>query len=197
MNDLSEKNTKELYTKIVERIRKVRKEKYISLNELARKTGFAKSYLSQIENLRREPSIGTLTKIAYALDVNALFLISGVNPYEEEELITIVKPHERKVFLRPSSGKDIKYESINYKKGNRLMDAYIVEVGFEFPPGLMAHEGQELVYVLEGEQEFVYDGRRYIVEEGDCYYFESKKPHYPRSIGNKPSKALVVFTSKR
>ena len=77
------------------------------------------------------------------------------------------------------------------------MDAYIVEVGFEFPPGLMAHEGQELVYVLEGKQEFVYDGRCYVVEEGDCYYFESKKSHYPRSIGNKPSKALVVFTSKK
>ena len=196
MNDVAAIRTKKLYIEIGKRIRHIRHDKRLSLDELAKKTGFAKSYLSQIENLKREPSIGTLTKIAYALNVNALYLISGINPSEEEELITIVKPHERKAVIRPSSGTDIRYESITYKKRNRLMDAYIVEVGFEFPPGLMAHEGQELVYVLEGKQEFVYDGRSYIVEEGDCYYFESRKSHYPRSIGNKPSKALVVFTGK-
>lgn len=58
----------------------------------------------------------------------------------------------------------------------------------------MAHEGEELIFIIEGKQEFVYDGKSQIFEEGDCCYFDSSKVHYARSIGEKKSKALVVFT---
>jgi hypothetical protein len=42
----------------------------------------------------------------------------------------------------------------------------------------------------------VIDECSYIVEEGDCYYLESKRPHFAKSIGEKPAKVLVVFTAK-
>jgi transcriptional regulator with XRE-family HTH domain len=48
-----------LRSAIGERIKSICKERGFSLEELARRTGFAKSYLSQIENLRREPSISS------------------------------------------------------------------------------------------------------------------------------------------
>lgn len=54
-----------------------------------------------------------------------------------------------------------------------------------------------MTLMLEGKQEFVYDGKSYIVEEGDCYLFDSSKPHYSRSIGDKPARFLVVFTTKK
>jgi quercetin dioxygenase-like cupin family protein len=89
------------------------------------------------------------------------------------------------------------YEPINDKKVDRLMDAYVVTVGSEFPPGPLVHEGQELTYVLEGRHEFVYDGKTYQFEEGDSYCFDSNRPHYSRSLGDGPSKLLVVFASKK
>jgi quercetin dioxygenase-like cupin family protein len=70
-------------------------------------------------------------------------------------------------------------------------------MGFEFPPEPFVHEGQELVYGLEGTHEFVYDGKTYLLEEGDCYYFDSNKPHFGRSVGEKLGKVLVVFASKK
>ena len=79
---------------------------------------------------------------------------------------------------------------------DRLMDSYIVTTAFDFPKNPGAHEGQELIFVLEGTQELVYDGKSRILEEGDCCYFDSSKPHYGKSIGEKMSKALVVFTAK-
>jgi len=188
---------KELYTRIGERIRILRKEKRFSLNEFARRTGFAKSYLSQIENLKREPSISALSQIAYVLEVDVLFLLSGEIQNSGAQSFTIVKKGERKTVNRPSGSIAYIYDSITYKKPDRLMEGFIVTIGFEFPPEPFLHEGQELTYVLEGTHEFLYDGKTYLLEEGDCYYFDSNRPHYARAVGEKPGKVLVVFTAKR
>jgi transcriptional regulator with XRE-family HTH domain len=197
MNDTAATRTKELYIGIGERIRQLRQDKNLSLNELARKVGFAKSYLSQIENLKREPSISALSQIAHVLEVDVLFLLSGEIQNQEVKSFTIVKKGERKTVNRPSGSLAYIYDSITYKKPDRLMEGYIVTMGFEFPPEPFIHEGQELVYGLEGTHEFVYEGKTYLLEEGDCYYFDSNKPHYGRAIGEKPGKLLVVFTAKR
>jgi transcriptional regulator with XRE-family HTH domain len=197
MKDAAAIRAKELYNRIGYRIRQLRKQKGFSLNELARRTGFAKSYLSQIENLKREPSISALSQIAYVLEVDVLFLISGETQNSGVQSFTIVKKGERKTVNRPTGSLAYIYDSISYKKTDRLMEGYIVTIGFEFPPEPFVHEGQELTYVLEGAHEFVYDRKTYLLEEGDCYYFDSNRPHYARAVGEKPGKLLVVFTVKR
>lgn len=197
MHKAAEARTKELYIMIGERIRTLRQEKEMSLNELSKRTGFAKSYLSQIENLKREPSISALSQVAHVLEVDVLFLISGEIQTPVAENFTIVKKGERKTVNRPSGSIAYIYDSITYKKSDRLMEGFIVTIGSEFPPEPFVHEGQELTYVLEGKHAFVYDGKTHLLEEGDCYYFDSNKPHYARAIDGKPGKLLVVFTAKR
>jgi transcriptional regulator with XRE-family HTH domain len=193
----AEQKTKEIWKSIANRIKTLRRERAITLEKLAKKTGFAKSYLSQIENMRREPPISTLTKIAYVLNVDVVFLLTGEIPRENEEYLSVVKPAERRTVVRPNGSPEYKYESLTYKKMNRLMDAFMLTAGFEFPKEPLIHEGEELTLMLEGKQEFIYDGKSYIVEEGDCYLFDSSKPHYSRSIGDKPARFLVVFTTKK
>jgi transcriptional regulator with XRE-family HTH domain len=196
MMKYAEQQAKEMSKSIAYRIKTLRRERSITLEQLAKKTGFAKSYLSQIENLKREPPISTLTKIAYVLNVDIIFLLTGEPQRENEEGLTIVKPAERRVVMRPDGSPEYKYESLTFRKPNSLMDAYILTAGFEFPREPVVHEGEELTFMLEGKQEFIYDGKSYIVEEGDCYLFDSSKPHYSKSIGDKPAKFLVVFTVK-
>ena len=169
----------------------------MTLDVLAEKTGFSKSYLSQLENFKREPSIGTLTKIAYVLGVDALFLISGIQPEAEQSSFTLVRADERKLMPNAFGHKGLKYESVAYKKKDRLMDAYVVEMGFEFPKDTKPWQGQTFVFVLEGTHEFFYDRKTYILNEGDAYYFDPGKPYMGRSIGPKPSRILVVFTFRR
>ncbi len=192
-----EEKAREICKAIGERIRMIRQEKRLTLDALARKTGFAKSYLCQIENLKREPPISTLTKIAFVLGVDIFFLISGEVRRGEDQFMTVLRESERKVIPNPWGSSTSVYEPINDKKLDRIMDGFIVTVGPQFPPEPLVHEGQELAFVLRGSQEFVYDGKSYFFEEGDCFYFDSNKPHFARSIGDKPAKVLVVLTPMR
>jgi transcriptional regulator with XRE-family HTH domain len=182
MIDNVEAERKQICFVIGQRIKELRKEKKLTLDVLAEKTGFSKSYLSQIENVRREPSIGTLTKIARVLDVDALFLLSGAQPDSEQTDIAIVRRDRRKLMPDAFRTWGLKYESLAYKKKDRLMDAYIVEMGFDFPKNTKPWQGETFVYVLEGTHEFLYDGRSYILNEGDSYYFDPSRSYMGKSM---------------
>lgn len=59
-------------------IKSIRKKKGVRQAELAQRANITQSYLSQIENNRKEPNLSTLTSIADKLDVPLpiLFFIS-------------------------------------------------------------------------------------------------------------------------
>ena len=184
---------KDLHAQIASRIKRLRKSKGFNLDQMAERTGYTKSYLSQIENLKRDPPISTLLRIAHALGEDVAFLITGESREAVPQKFTVVKPHERKFAMRSSGKGGYNYWSVSHKKRDRVMDAYILTAEFEFPDEPANHEGQELVLMLEGRKEMIYDGNRYIVEEGDCLCYDSNRPHYSRSIGDKPAKFLLVF----
>jgi transcriptional regulator with XRE-family HTH domain len=196
MSSPAEIITKEVITEIGLRIRELRRSKNISLDVLSKKTGFAKSYLSEIETVKKEPPIRALSKIAFALEVDFLFLLTGEKRYYGAEKISIVRKGERQTVQGPYGSRGYLYDSLNYKKADRIMDAYIVTIGQEFPPEPFEHEGQEVVYVLEGTHELLYDGKTYFLEEGDCFCFDSDRPHYSRTVSEKPGKILVVLASR-
>ncbi|HLS09757.1 helix-turn-helix transcriptional regulator, partial [Lentibacillus sp.] len=71
---------------IGEKIKRLRKEKQMSISELAEKAGVAKSYLSSIErNLQTNPSIQFIEKISAVLDVPVNDLIREDRWKETEE----------------------------------------------------------------------------------------------------------------
>jgi transcriptional regulator with XRE-family HTH domain len=173
---MKNKDAHSLNSKIYNRIKQLRIQKGWSQDHLSEKAGFTKSYLSQIENHKKEPPISTLNKIAYALELDVLELITGQKSKAEHKPFTLVRADERRSIAPPSALPTVQYESISYKRAKRLME--------------------ELVFVLKGETEFFYDGKIYNIKAGDSYYFDSNRPHYSRSIGDIPAKLLVVFASK-
>ncbi len=61
--------TSVVHQKIAEKIRKTRKERKISQEELAFKAGLNRAYVGYIERGERKPSVDTLSKLAKALKV--------------------------------------------------------------------------------------------------------------------------------
>jgi transcriptional regulator with XRE-family HTH domain len=189
----NKKKGQELEKAIAKRIRAKRLEHDWTLDQLAKTTGLSKGYLSQIENDDKTPTLGTLTKIAFGLGIDAVSLITGEEPKPKQRKFCLIRAKERQPITHTGAAPDSIYESFSFNKSNRLMDSYIVTVSKEFSPKPLMHEGQELAFVLEGTSEFYYDGLTYILETGDAMYFDSDRPHMTRSIGLKQAKVLVVF----
>lgn len=47
--------------------------------------------------------------------------------------------------------------------------------------------------VLEGTMRFVHGDKEFIVEEGDCIYFDASIPHFGITEGYNPVKCLMVI----
>ncbi len=188
-----EKESKAFQKAISQRIREVRGAKGWSLDKLAHVTGLSKGYLSQIENCDKVPTINTLTRISFGLGVDVKTLITGEQSDIPPAKFAVVGSRERERAIDPRFASAHVYESVTYKKRNRTMDAYVITFGPEFPKNYMVHEGEELVFALEGRHEMIYDGESIILEPGDCIYFESNRPHKARSLDDRPAKVLVVF----
>jgi len=80
------------------RIKELRKEKKLTITELAKRAGVSKSYLSYIErDVQKNPSLQFLTKISKPLDTSIEYLLgdenSDIHPIEalDEEWTMLIK----------------------------------------------------------------------------------------------------------
>lgn len=78
-----EKNSNHLYLRLGRRIAFLRKQQKMSQLELSLDTGLSKSYLSDLENGRRNPSLKILAVISLALGISLSTLFSGVDELEK------------------------------------------------------------------------------------------------------------------
>lgn len=183
---------------IPKKLRALRKNKNVSLGELAEQTGLTKGYLSRIENSETPPPISTLGKIATALGVDITDLFAKLEePIQNQELAI-----SRNLKGTPIDGLGTSYgyyyENLALEKKGKNMEPFIVTVGFDHPVDIQTefcHQGEEFLYVLEGSMEFFFKGKSYILEQGDSVYFDADIPHSGKSIGNKKAKLLIVIYS--
>lgn len=183
---------------IGQKIRNLRKEERLTLQDLSDLSGLSKPLLSQIENDQVIPPIATLLKIAKGLKV-------GIHYFFEEE-----EDRQKFVLLRSDNLKSSRRRAGNDAPQNYLyhtlapgmrhksMEPFLVE----FEEGqwndslLYRHEGEEFIYLLSGELEFHYGQETMILKPGDSIYYDSSESHGYISLGNQRAKAVAVLYTK-
>ena len=58
---------------------------------------------------------------------------------------------------------------------------------------LSNHEGQEFIFVLEGEISVKVEGEIEVLRAGDSVYYDSSRPHLVKCHGKKPAKILAMI----
>jgi transcriptional regulator with XRE-family HTH domain len=187
----------EIEQRLGRRVSELRSARGYTQDRLASETGFTKGYLSKIENSKVIPPIGTLVKIAQALHTDLADLLGAESSAERNDGICVVRSWEREPVVRGGSSFGYDYVALAHKKRHKHMDPFIMV----FPSNLdkdvrFEHEGEEFLYVIEGEVEFSFitDGRerQWVLSPGDSVYFDSRIPHRGRSLKGE-SRALVVI----
>lgn len=161
------------------KIKKLRKARKLTLQDVARETGFSPALISQIENNNVSPPIATLSKIARFFDVKMGHFFEE----EEEELkYEVVRQDARRVVSRVISkagtGHGYTYEALSFRKRNKKMEPFLVSVSERASDEtLYNHDGEEFLLILKGRAEVILEEERITLEEGDAVYFDSSVRH--------------------
>jgi transcriptional regulator with XRE-family HTH domain len=183
---------------IVEKIKRIRRNKRITLKDLAGRTGLTEGYLSRIENAENAPPISTLSRIARGLTIDVSYLLLSSDGAERDNPTIVVHkrngtgesygsgtPHQKRVY-------GYQYERLARQKRGKNMEPYILVPDFE-PGEVLYHAGEEFLYVLTGAIEFFYGTESHILEQGDSAYFDAHIPHNGRSLGKEKARVLIII----
>lgn len=172
-------------------IRRMRTEKSLSLDALAQKTGLSKGYLSKVENSDKAPPVSTLLIIAKSLGVT----ISEVfGEGQEKVTAAVVTKAERKPVARDGTVFGYSYETLAHKYPGKRMEPYILSIpGDSTESAVFQHQGEEMMFVLEGTMRFVHGTSEFIVRTGDCLYFDSGIEHYGLPMDGQDLKILMLI----
>ncbi len=177
-----------------QRVKLAREERGFSLDELSGKTGIDVNLLAGLEAGENVLPLGQLIKLSKALDMKMADVISS-----GDEPFTIVRVNQRKRFTRFGKSKEMghgyEYESLAPNKKDRTMEPFVVTLHPASADKPSTHDGQEFIYVLEGEMEVLVGEKREILGPGDAVYYDSTSNHLVRASGDKPARILAVLVS--
>jgi len=180
------------------KIKELRKSREKSLESLAKESKISLDLLENIENGKVVPSLTPLTKIARSLGVRLGTFLDDA-PQTDPVIVKEGKSEQVMYFSGEENQTDVsalEFYSLGAGKNDRNMEPFIIDVHTnEGDFVLSSHEGEEFIFVLEGEIEVKYGQDSHILNKGDSIYYDSIIPHHLHSHNGKMSKILaVVYT---
>jgi transcriptional regulator with XRE-family HTH domain len=155
-------------------IRRTRKRRELTLQQVADRSSLSVSYISQIERNLLTPTVASLKRIAGALDIPAgqlMFASAGSG----KSMVAVLRKGHRKHVRFPKSS--ISYELLTPDLRRRVSALWLVaNPGAEGGPAL-THEGEDMVIVLQGQLSVDVAGTWHDLRAGDSIYFNSGLSH--------------------
>jgi quercetin dioxygenase-like cupin family protein/DNA-binding transcriptional regulator YiaG len=175
------------------RIKKLREEKGLSLDELSSRTGFESDLLKKIENREIFPQLGMVIKLSKSLDAAFGQMICGAGdkPY------AITRLKDQKIIARSTSkagGKDVySYKGLAPEVKGRSMEPLIVQLKETSEKEISTHDGEEFIYVLSGIVLLELGKDHYELAPGDTAYYLSNIPHWIASKSGDATILAVIY----
>lgn len=179
-------------TTISANLKRIRKEKKLSLDTTAEMTGVSKSMLGQIERGESSPTVATLWKIATGLHISFTSLLET-----EEEDIQMITQRDLHPLLS-DGGKFRLYPFFPYdeSRGFEMMS-------IDLDPGSRSesvpHEDgtEEYAIVFQGTLKVTVGEQEYLVEAGNGIRYKANQVHVYENPGNTPLKLCMVIYYKK
>jgi transcriptional regulator with XRE-family HTH domain len=169
------------------RVRSLRRERGLTIEQLAAATGLTKGFISQLERDRTAPSLSSIARICDALGVP----LSRI--FEPEPAPALVRRSER-TRLEGSSSSENHLLSSREESRFQAIESLLgpgATAGDELSslPGEM-----EFVYVLEGSLELRVGDETHLLQEGDAFTYPLAKPHTWRN-GSATETARILWVA--
>jgi transcriptional regulator with XRE-family HTH domain len=169
------------------RLRELRVRRGLTLEELAKRSGLSKGFLSRLESGGRQASIAAVLTLSRIFDVSLAFFFESPVAAEPCVIVRGAEAEER-------SANGLKYAALSYAdRAFRLQPLRIKVSRSRRGAEHYQHHGEEWLYVLSGRLTLSLAGKTYDLGPGDAAHFEARLPH--RLIATGPEDALVLLVA--
>jgi len=171
-----------------QKVRAKRHELNLTLDELAERSGVARTTISKIERDLISPSFNTLAKVARGMGLKITQIISE----EEADQPVVVRKKDRVTLVL--NGSKCTVEDLTRNLPNQQLE--VVELTLEAGQDTgvdPAHPGEEFLLCQQGTIEFQIGADTYRLKKGDSIHFRSNKSTCLSSPGESKAKVLWVY----
>ncbi|KGE13230.1 helix-turn-helix domain-containing protein [Sphingobacterium deserti] len=179
--------------KISSKIKEIRKEKGITIQDLADRAGVSKGLISQIENNRTAPSLFVLINIVNSLEVDLNEFFKDFKSSANEGPIIVRKKKDYEAFEKEQA------EGFHYQRifassiEKSTLDIVLLELAPDATRPMVETEAFEYKYIIQGEVEYVFPDQVVSLSAGDSIFFDGRLSHTPRNIGKSTAIMLIVY----
>ena len=183
----ADKLTQTEMSRLSERLRELRTERGWTQDELARRAGLSKSYLSRIEDGERQPSLASLLSLAQAHGVSLASLFAA--PTAENRHCAVLRAGS----LPAQQGNGISYTPLSRPERAANMHPIHVTVPAGRENGEMyRHDGEEWLYVLSGTLRLALADEAHVLHPGDSAHFDARLPHRLFALDGRDAELILV-----
>ncbi|NQD69351.1 helix-turn-helix transcriptional regulator [Sphingobacterium shayense] len=179
--------------KISAKIKEIRKEKGITIQELADKAGVSKGLISQIENNRTVPSLLVLINIVSALEVDLNEFFQDFKSNEEAGPIIVRRKSDYEAFEKEKAIGFLYKRILASSMDSSTLDIVLLELAVDAVRPMVETEAYEYKYIVSGKVQYVFSDKTIDLEAGDSIFFDGRISHTPRNIGSEPAIMLIVY----
>lgn len=183
----------EVIVQISNKIKSIRKEKNLTLQDIADRAGVTKGLISQIENSRTIPSLLVLIQIIKALEVDLDSFFTELGLHSKEAPIIVQRKSDYEKFENePASGYEY-FRIFTKKVKQSTIDIVLLEIQPGSKRDFVQTDAFEYKFIISGSVKYIFRDQEVNLEAGDSMLFDGRLEHNPVNIGAIPVQMLVVY----
>ncbi|RJQ82716.1 MAG: cupin domain-containing protein [Desulfobacteraceae bacterium] len=167
-------------------VARLREARNWSQAELAHATGQTPEFIEQVENEQLSPPVGFIMRMARAMQIDP-----GTFLKKEEQ--TAIRDRRAQAYYQRTQS--YSYTTLTPEAASSHLRAFMItiEAHHDHKPVAYKHEGEEFIYVMEGDLGLTLGSRDHVLKPGESIHFNSDIAHKLKSLSSQPTRCLVVL----
>ncbi len=187
----------DIIIQISKRLKDIRKEKDITLQQLADVAGVSKGMLSQVENSRTIPSLNVLLNLIKSLQVDFNEFFKDINLHPKESNVIFKKKEQYQAFEKENAKGFYYQRLLSTTIHNYHADFVLLRLEKGAKREMVSTDAFEFKYLLNGSVDYIIADETYSMEEGDSLFFDGAELHNPCNRGEEDALMLVIYIFKQ
>ncbi|MGW6598858.1 helix-turn-helix domain-containing protein [Streptomyces sp. NPDC055036] len=177
-----DRGTEDVLGAVGPRLRALRRDRGITLADLAATTGVSESTLSRLESGQRRATLELLLPLARTYDVPL------------DDLVGAPRTGDPRIHLKPIKRHGMIFVPLSRRPGGMHAFKMIIPARpHPLEPTPQTHEGFEWLYVLNGRLRLVLGERDVTLPPGEAAEFDTSVPHWLGSTDGGAVELLILF----